>query len=184
MEIILLRHGKPKVELKGFLNAGEIKQLTFEYAQSGIQDTPTEQLKNNFNHHYVVCSDLARSVESAEKLNLKNIHLSDALFRETDIPHFDKSFFKLPVMFWLILLRVMWLFGFSKNGESFSQAKNRSKLAAEKLIVLAKKNEKVIVIGHGLINRLIGKELDKKGWCASERVGKRYWEFYLYAVGP
>ena len=180
MEIILLRHGKPDIELKGNLNAGKFKQLIAEYSQSGIKDIPSEQLKKCFNCHYVVCSNLVRSTESAEKLNLENIHVSDALFRETEIPHFDKSFFSLPVIVWLILLRIMWLFGFSKNGESFSQAKVRSKQAAEKLTLLAQENEKIIVVGHGLANRLIGKQLRKNGWQTSQRRGKSYWEFRKY----
>ena len=46
MEIILLRHGKPNVELKGNLNARGFKLLAVEYARSGIQDRPPEQLKN------------------------------------------------------------------------------------------------------------------------------------------
>ena len=70
----------------------------------------------------------------------------------------------------------MWLFGFSKNGESFLEAKDRGKQAAEKLIKLALENKKIIVVGHGLINRLIEKQLHKKGWRASKRSGKRYWE--------
>lgn len=180
MEIVLLRHGKPKVELSGYISAKELKKLVIAYAQSSINDAPLEQLKIKFSDHYVICSDLPRSIDSAKKLNLKNIHISDELYRETDIPHFDRFFLKLPATLWLILLRIMWWFGFSQNGESFFQAKNRSKQAAEALIMQAQKNKKVIVVGHGLMNRLIGKELEKKGWLSSERVGKRYWEYCLY----
>lgn len=180
MEIILLRHGKPKIDLKGNLNAAEFRQLAVEYAQSGIQDTPPEKLNKRFKSHYVVCSDLERSQQSAKSLGFKQVHLTDGLFTETNIPHFDKNFYKLPVTVWLILLRVMWLFGFEKNGESFAQAKKRSKQAAEKLIMLAQENEKVIVVGHGLINRLIANQLQKNGWQASGKTGKKYWEFGKY----
>lgn len=182
MEIILLRHGKPKVELSGYLSAKQLKQLISDYAQSSINDAPTEKLKTRFNNHYVVCSDLLRSIDSAKKLNLNNINISDALYRETYIPHFDRFFLKLPATLWLIILRILWLFGFSKNGESFSQAKARSKQAAENLIILARKNKKVIVVGHGLMNHLIGKELEKKDWQPSERIGKRYWEYRSYTI--
>lgn len=180
MEIILLRHGKPEVELSGYLSAKQLKQLVYDYAQSGIQDEPTDKLKTSFNNHHVVCSDLVRSIESAKKLNLNTIHVKDALYRELELPHFDKFVLKLPTMYWLILLRVMWLFGFSKNGESLSQAKARSKQAAEELIVLANNNKKVIVVGHGLMNYLIGKSLKRKGWQSSKKAGKRYWEFRAY----
>ena len=180
MEIILLRHGKPNVVLGGFLNTKKFKHLVYAYEQSGIQDFPPEKLKQSFRDHYVVCSDLPRSIESAKKLNVSPIQLSEALFREADIPFFDFFYLKLPVTVWVILLRVMWLCGFSKNAESFLQAKDRGKQAAEKLTHLAIENKKILVVGHGLINRLIEKQLQKKGWLASKRIGKSYWEFRKY----
>ena len=180
MEIILLRHGKPDVELKGHFNASEIKQLVLEYAQSGVQDSPPVNLKDRFNICYVVCSNLPRSVQSANKLGINEIHISDALFKETDIPHFDQGIIKMPAMAWLTVLRVMWLFGFKKNGESLSQAKNRAKHATNKLIALAQENEKVILVGHGLMNRLIAKQLRLKSWQGPSSPGKKYWEFGRY----
>ena len=182
MEIILLRHGKPKVELEGYFSAKELKQLVVAYENSAIIDEPTKELKNNFENYYVVCSNLPRSIDSAEKLGFKNINLSGALFRETDLPHFDKGFLKLHVVVWLILLRLMWLFGFSKNGESFSEAKKRSKKAANELTLLAQENENIIVVGHGLFNRLITKQLRLSGWQDTGFVGRRYWEFNTFTV--
>lgn len=180
MEIVLIRHGKPAMELKGRLKANEFKQVANAYALSGIQDFPPKYLKNRFESRYVVCSDLERSVQSATRLGLKNIHLSDKLFSETAIPHFNKSYFKMPVLAWLILFRIMWLFGFNKNGESFSQAKSRAKQAAKRLIILAHENEKVILIGHGLMNRLIADYLRRNNWQGPASPGKKYWEFGIY----
>lgn len=180
MEIILLRHGNPEVELKGYINASELKKLTITYAESGIKDFPPETLKDQFTSHYVVCSNLERSIHSAKKLNFKQIHLSDALFKESDIPYFNQSIIKLPVMTWLVILRILWLFGFNKNGESIKQAKNRAKYASKKLIELAEEHEKVILIGHGLMNRLIAKQLNYKNWKGPVSPGKRYWEFGIY----
>ena len=182
MEIVLLRHGKPRVDLKGYLSVKEIKQLIEDYAQSGIQDKPNNKLINKFSNHFVICSDLIRSKKSAKELGLNSIHLSDSLFKEADLPHFDNNILKLPVVAWVVLLRILWLFGFKKNGESFLEAKERSKCAAEKLIELAKQNEKIIVVGHGLMNRLIAKQLQKKGWHESERAGRSYWEFRQYST--
>ncbi len=180
MEIILLRHGKSEVELKGSIKANEFKQLAFTYAQSGIQDFPPQSLKEQFNPYYVVCSDLERSIQSAKRLGFKKIHLSDTLFKESDIPHFDQSFYKIPVMMWLIIFRIMWLFGFNKNGESFTQAKIRAEHASNKLIELAQENEKVILIGHGLMNRLIAKQLRLNNWQGPTSPGNKYWEFGVY----
>ena len=48
--------------------------------------------------------------------------------------------------------------------------------------MLAQKNKKVIVVGHGLMNHFIGKKLEQKDWLASARVGKRYWEYCSYTL--
>lgn len=183
MEIILLRHGKPDIELKGYFNASEIKQLTVNYAESGIQDHPPKELKEKFNTCYVVCSELTRSLHTAEKLGVKQIHLSDNLFAETDLPHFDNSIIKMPAMLWVTVLRIIWLFGFKKNGESLAQAKDRAKKATNKLISLAKENEKVILVGHGLMNRLIAKQLKLNKWQGPASPGKKYWEYASYKSG-
>lgn len=180
MEIILLRHGKPDIELKGHFNASEIKRLTVAYAESSIQDFPPQELINSFNTCYVVCSDLTRSLHTAEKLGIKQIHLSDNLFAETDLPHFDNSIIKMPTVMWVTVLRIMWLFGFKKNGESFSQAKDRAKQASNKLIRLAEENEKVILVGHGLMNRLIAKQLKLNNWQGPSSPSNKYWQYSVY----
>ena len=81
MEIILLRHGKPELDLKGRLNASEIKQLIVAYNQSGVQDHPSETLIKRFNKHHVVCSNLNRSIQSAKRLGFKKAILSTPISR-------------------------------------------------------------------------------------------------------
>ena len=180
MEIILLRHGEPELELKGSVSARKFKMLVKEYIQTGIKDSPPDKLKNTFSSHYVVCSELRRSRQSAEKLGFKKIHISSDLFDETEIPHYDNSYFKLPVGIWLIYYRLIWLLGFNNNGESYSLAKKRAIKAVEKLIALAEENENLIIIGHGLMNRLIAKQLITEGWRGAVSPGKKYWEYGKY----
>ena len=180
MEIVLLRHGKAEIELEGFLSAKEFKVLVKKYTKTGIKDNPPEKLKELFNSYYVVSSELTRSLKSAKKIGFNEIHFSSDLLNETAIPHYDDGFIKLPVVVWLIYYRLIWLFGFSKNGESFSQAKSRAKQAVEKLIILAEEKEKLIIIGHGLMNRLIAKQLISMGWVGPVSPGKKYWEYGAY----
>ena len=180
MEIILLRHGKPKIELSGKISPVDFKQLVTVYAESDIQDNPPEHLKEQFTSHYVVCSHLQRSLHSAKKLGCEEIHLSDQLFAETDIPFYEQINIKLPVIAWLVLFRIMWLFGFNKNGESFTQAKIRAENAALKLIALAEENEKVVLVGHGVMNRLIARQLRLNNWQGPTSPGRKYWEYGCY----
>jgi broad specificity phosphatase PhoE len=180
MEIILLRHGKPKIELNGKIRSVDFKKLITVYAESNIQDEPPQHLQQQFNSHYVVCSHLQRSLHSAKKLGCEEIHFSNQLFAETDIPFFERSNIKLPVIAWLVLFRIMWLFGFNKNGESFVQAKIRARNAALKLIDLAQDNEKVILVGHGVMNRLIARQLRLNNWQGPTSPGRKYWEYGIY----
>lgn len=180
MEIILLRHGKPRVRLNGLIDLNDFNKLASEYRNSDIEDNPPKKLIERFNSYYIVTSDLNRSQRSAEKLCNKDINYSDKVFNETDIPYYEKSFLKLPVILWLVLFRVAWLFGFSKNGESFANAKIRAKEATEKLITLVEENQKVILVGHGLMNRLIAKQLRQNNWQGPVSPGKKYWEYGTY----
>ena len=76
----------------------------------------------------------------------------------------------------------MWLFGFNKNGESFTKAKTRAKEAACQLIALAEENEKVILIGHGVMNRLIARQLRLCKWQGPSSPGRKYWEYGIYKI--
>lgn len=129
---------------------------------------------------FVVCSHLPRSIESAKALGFSDIHLQDSLFGEATIPHFSRSSLCLPVGVWVVVLRVLWFFGFSKNGESFKQAKSRARLAAEKLIALAQTHHDVLLVGHGFLNHFIAKELKKQGWQMSSKLGNGYWEYGVF----
>lgn len=180
MEIILLRLGKPTLELKGNLNSNEFKKLVIAYAQSGIKDSAPKQLKERFDSHYIVCSDLERSIQSAKSIGVKEIHLIDPLFKESDIPYFEQRYIKLPVAVWIVLYRLMWFFGFSKNGESFVAARNRAYAATSKLMTLAEEHDKVLLVGHGLMNRIIAKRLCVNNWTGPTSPGKKYWEFGVY----
>lgn len=51
MEIVLLRHGKPDVDLAGNFNAVKLKQLVVDYLEAGIKDLAPSELKNQF-HSY------------------------------------------------------------------------------------------------------------------------------------
>lgn len=181
MQITLLRHGKPAFELKGNVRALELGLIARSYDLSGIADLPLDETVLAVqSSQFVVCSHLPRSIESAKALGFSDIHLQDLLFSETSIPHFSRGLLSLPAGVWLVLLRVLWLFGFSKNGESFKQSKNRARLAADKLIELAETHHDVLLVGHGFINHFIAKELKQRGWQVSLKPGRNYWEYGVF----
>lgn len=153
------------------------------YDFSGIADSPLDETVLAVQDtQFIVCSHLPRSIESAKALGFSDIHLQDSLFSETSIPHFSRGSLSLPIGGWVVLLRVLWLFGFSKNGESFKQAKKRAGLAADKLIELAETHHDVLLVGHGFINHFIAKELKNPGWQVYLKPGKGYWQYGVFTL--
>jgi len=181
MQITLLRHGKPEFELTGSARACDLPEMARSYDLSGISDSPPNDVVTVAKrHNIVVCSDLPRSQQSANALGVAEVHSTTSLFNETGIPHFSNGSIKLPLNVWLILLRSLWFFGFSQNGESLTAAKQRGKLAAQELIKLAENNERVLLVGHGFINYFIAKELLSNNWSGPAQPGRNYWEYGIY----
>ena len=181
MEITLIRHGKPKFELKGKARSREISEIIINYDLSGITgEPPTDAKEKALTCSVAVCSDFTRSIESARALGFKDIYLSGPVFREVAIPHFKSGSLSMPVNAWGALLRCMSLFGFSKNGESLSMAKKRAQVAATELIDIAHTHKSALLVGHGVINYFIAKELLSRNWSGPSRPGGSYWEYGVY----
>lgn len=181
MRITILRHGKPDFEWGRIVKGKEIRNLAKSYDSAGVIGSPSQESTNLSKYHnIVVCSDIPRSLQSAEAIGATNIHLSDPVFREMNIPYFDNISIKLPVQLWGVILRGLWFLGFSKNTESIFTAKNRAKLASQKLIELASQHESVLFVGHGFINHYIAKNLLANDWSGPSSPGRKYWEFGVY----
>lgn len=181
MRITVLRHGRPAFELKGNVRGKDLGIIEKSYDLSGIVGSPSTETSTAVQgNHIVVCSHLLRSVESAKALGCSEMHVKDPLFRETAIPYFDSGFIPLPVSVWVVVLRLLWLFSFSRNGESLIDARVRAKQAAERLVELAEEHQNVLLIGHGLINHFIAKELQKMGWLGPSRPARGFWGYGIY----
>jgi hypothetical protein len=116
MRITLLRHGRPAFELKGNVRAKDLGAIAKSYDLSGIVGAPPrETVAAIQGDHMVICSHLMRSVESAKALGFSEVHVKDPLFCETAIPYFGSGSVPLPVSVWIVVLRILWLFGFQET---------------------------------------------------------------------
>ncbi|WP_316364233.1 histidine phosphatase family protein [Candidatus Thiodiazotropha sp. CDECU1] len=181
MHITILRHGKPDFEWQRTVKGSEFRSLEHAYDTAGIVGNPPEESLDLVNQHKcIVCSDLPRSLQSAKALGADSIHFSSAAFREMNLPYFDNVQIKLPLNYWVLLLRSLWFLGFSKNTESISIAKTRAKKASEKLIELANEHHSVLFVGHGFLNHFVAKELRGNNWLGPRSPGKKYWDYGTY----
>ena len=143
-----------------------------EYNSAPIENAdPSSRVKELVESaNIVVTSKLSRTVQTLRLFN-KEHNLSSDIFNEAHLPYSNRRFFKLPAKVWAPILRVAWLFGYKSNSESFTEAKQRAELGADMLIGFSKENKTVLLVGHGIMNRLIAKALVKQGAMLKKKSG-------------
>ncbi len=190
MKIILLRHGKPKIDLHSMLKSKEryrsadLGDLISLYDSVGLGEDniiSDEVIKITSMSNAIVHSDLQRSIESVKALKREDIyHECDSIFREPTPPFLNWKRPKLRLFTWFILFRTLWYLGYSNNSESISSARKRAIFGAKKLKMFAKKHDTVLLVGHGFMNRFIAKELLSSGWSGPRNPGSDYWGYGVY----
>ncbi|HIO92905.1 MAG TPA: hypothetical protein EYG68_08720 [Leucothrix mucor] len=183
MKIILLRHGKPDIDVPEKIRSNEIVEFITRYDAAGIaaDSMPPESSMIAANSiKAVVCSHLPRSLDSAKKLTQQSVLLSDEIFREAELPSSNWAYPRLNTMTWFLICRTLWLFGYSQNGESIAKTRKRAKLAADKLEEIAQQHESLLFVGHGFINHFIAKELKRRGWKGAKKSPREHWEYSTY----
>lgn len=179
MTIILMRHGKPDHPQGGRLSALAMEAWCEAYDMSQVEDMPPERCRElAAAAEYIVASPLPRALSSLEKLGLEASAI-DPLFSEVSLPVIRLGYPNLPANFWLLLLRLMWLGGYAGTVESYQQAEQRAQQAAAKLIELSARGN-VLLAGHGIMNKLIARQLRKQGWLAEKHASSRYWSTAVY----
>ena len=163
MNIVLLRHGAVDIKEDKSLDSQEFQKWVLEYDNCSIKKDDYIKPDIFTLPRYIVCSSLKRTKETIEMFGEK-VTYSDILFDEAKIstPMCKGLCFKPKT--WLVLLRIAWLFGYTKNCESYEQTKQRAKKATTKLIELAQEHDNIVLCGHGVFNRFIRKELLIKSW--------------------
>ncbi len=174
-EIVLIRHAEVFLEHSGWISSKKATDYRKEYDTAPIvnfqADSVLAQLpKRNTDTIYV--SALTRSIATGLLLygDSANIVSIDML------NEFEMHIIWLPLVLpykgWTAFSRGMWLLGAKKQGtESFSDAKERVKFAANFIENKIANQKQVILVTHGFINRNIAKELEKRGWKITQNNG-------------
>ncbi len=181
----MARHGRVDIAACDKVTPLEFGQWVARYNRAGIYDSDipdrctVDRIKRC---HYVVCSDLPRSIESARRLGIADIDLVSSDFRECEMPYSEWQWPELPIAVWSFLFRFLQFIGVSFTAESYSEAKKRSIVCARQLSWLAREHGSVLFVGHGALNWLLHKNLRRIGWSGPARVNRGYWaltEYYM-----
>lgn len=168
--IVLIRHGQPTILLQGWIGGRELPQFVSRYQAAGIAEgsLPSEDVKSLVRSAKAVfTSDLLRAVHSAKILEPTVTPMVDPIFREAEFWFEFPINLRLPCPIWIGLAKLLWGLGYSGHCESLLDANNRAKKAAELLEQRSHEVSTVVLVGHGLTNLLITRELRKRGWRGS-----------------
>ncbi|WP_058970958.1 histidine phosphatase family protein [Type-D symbiont of Plautia stali] len=179
MTIILMRHGKPDHPVSGRFSARALADWCEGYDLADICDTPPARSRAIAHLASVIASSpLPRARSSLARLGLQP-HAVDDIFSEVAMPLLPFERLHLPLTVWLALLRLLWLCGYAGHVESVKHARERARQAADKLVTLSKQGT-VLLVGHGIMNKLIARELRKRGWQAEKHASSRHWSSAIY----
>jgi len=125
-------------------------------------------------------SPLRRAIESAKIVAPDVTPVIDEHFREAALPSAIHSRLRFPPWVWAAFARTAWFCGWSAGVESFAAARTRAALAAGILHAQAQRQSTVVLIGHGLMNILIARELRALRWRGPRFPPPRHWAFGVY----
>ncbi|AYG43692.1 histidine phosphatase family protein [Pseudomonas sp. Leaf58] len=175
-----MRHGQPELGATDKMSALDMKKWIEQYDQSEItkQPVPDASLQLAATATVIVSSSAPRALSSLQALGLQPT-LVDALFCEAQLPYARWKLPRLSPFTWAFILRVLWLCGYSRHVESVDTARVRARMAAQRLQSLASEGP-VLLVGHGVMNRMIAKQLTADGWTRQARNGSQYWSAAVY----
>ena len=182
-KITIVRHAKPEPAGTGWITSAELGQWINSYNSKPLSLHSNPPAKLNAivqNTGGIICSNLRRSIETAELLDTSKVLLRSGLFAEAELPYAATSSIKLPVYLWAAIFRVCWFFGYTKNSESRTQTKLRAKDATAELIRQANTHKNVVFVGHGIFNRMVVRELLSDGWRGPKYPSAKYWGYTVY----
>ena len=183
MTITLVRHAKVLATENTRLYASEMPQWVEHYNTAPIEETLPQGgavIQHIKSANVVVASSLSRTHDSLALLGVEP-SVRDSVYDEAEVPAGKIPYIKLYPRQWLVVLRLMMLVGMGKGSSSLKSSKGRAVQASKELIILAKTKQSVMLLGHGGMNWLIAKVLEKEGWdCVEDAQSSKNWGYKIY----
>lgn len=179
-----MRHGKPTYTGSPKVTCDEMADWIAQYNLSDTGDDmpPGSSKLMASKASLIISSTLPRALSSLRAIGCEP-DIIDNVFREADLPLIRIHGVKLPPTYWIVFFRIMWLCGISNRVESLRMTKKRAFKAANILITHAEKsNGTVLLMGHGVMNRLIARELISLGCIKDCCQGRGHWNVSIYKL--
>ncbi|MGB3297587.1 MAG: histidine phosphatase family protein [Phormidesmis sp.] len=197
--ITLIRHGPPAVSLRQKVRGHQFRQFVERYdaakiTQRALPPLAVRQVVSQAD--YVFASSRPRAMHTAELLGVIAPPVVDPQFREIEFPVDFPRYLRFSALVWSVIALLLWRMGYSSRSESLARARARAYAAADLLESYLKgplpgcsegrgegRDEgrgAVVLVAHAGINRLIAKELRKRGWRGPRMPRSQHWGCTTY----
>jgi len=186
-QIILIRHGEPDINKKGWRNRNEAIIFMQQYDSAIVLPFTKRPINvDSIQIDTILHSSLPRAKNTAQRtFGKKKFLIGNRNFVEFERKAMKWPNIKMPTRFWTTGSRILWMMGLNdKNIESFRQAKIRTIKNTKVLTSGAERNGMVILVAHGLHNKYLKKFLRKSGWEIVFNNGNDYLSVKILARDP
>lgn len=187
LRVILVRHGKPAIEIAPRTSHHGFRRYIDEYQDAGLdpKSAPPEELMDLVKGlNAVYTSDLPRAQDSARTLLPEADIIADPLFVEAPLAAPRIPLLKMKVPIWAVMARIMWHAGYHPEIENYRRAKARAAAAADILLDRAAQNDgTAVLVAHGYFNAMIGRVLRRRGFTRTGSHRARFWNAVVYERG-
>ncbi|MGQ0741330.1 MAG: histidine phosphatase family protein [Alphaproteobacteria bacterium] len=181
--IILVRHGKPAIEVSPRTCHNGFRQYIDAYEEAGLdpQSAPPGELRDLVNGLEEVFTSVSpRAHDSARTLLPEAELIIDPLFGEAPLAAPRIPLIRMRVPKWAVMARLMWHAGYHPEIENYRRAKHRANEAADILVKRAEASGAVVLVAHGYFNAIIGRALRKRGFRRTGSHRARFWNAVIY----
>lgn len=178
-KIILLRHAEVLIDLNKKIYANEFYIFLDEYKKAEISNVliNKKEIISLIKQSDIIISSEEKRAKDSYSLYCDSLIFSNNIYNEAQLPTISLKLIKLKTKYWLYIFRILWFFFFSNNCESYKNCITRAKQASKKLIDLNENNKTVLLFSHGIINKLIRKELIKENYKVEKYSCSSNWDY-------
>ncbi|WP_025150967.1 histidine phosphatase family protein [Bacillus sp. H1a] len=184
MRISFIRHGRLNSAIEPMTITSFHEWLKRYDGDNGSRECniPIETIEAIESAKLIVSSDQRRAVQSAAELMDSLSFIQSSLFREVEVPStfFAPSWFKCKTGTWFFIGRALWMVGYHKEVESYKEARERAREAANMLHRYALVHGRIALVSHSYFNTMIGTELRAMGWSGPPIFHRKPWGCTAY----
>jgi hypothetical protein len=178
VKISLVRHGRPLVDIKSRITAGQFAAWLSAYESAAVDPSfapPTGLIAALRDCALVLTSPAPRATGSAELLKFSAPVQVCAEASEAPLPARLRWPLRMRPASFTALARIWWLLGLVEAHETVREVRRRAARVAHVLAAHALQRGHVALVSHGYFIRFLSAELRSSGWHRSRNQGCGYW---------